>query len=156
MKVGITGHQNIPERGREVIRASMQKILAATTPVTGVTSLADGADQMFARLVLEQGGRLHVILPCQGYEHSFGSSDAVDGFKTLLARAAEVETLPYPSPSDDAYLAAGQSVVDTSEMLLAVWDGQPAGGKGGTADIVSYARSKNLPVLVVWPAGLRR
>ena len=156
MNVGITGHQNIPEPGRTAILASIRRILEATNPVTGITCLADGADQMFARLVLEQGGRLHVIVPCHGYEQSFGTSDAVDGFKTLLARAAEVETLPYPTPSDDAYLAAGHSVVDMSEMLLAVWDGQPAAGKGGTADIVSYARSKNLPVLVVWPTGLRR
>lgn len=156
MKLGITGHQNIPEQGREAIREGLEKILAGTTQVIGVTSLAEGADQLFARLVLEQGGRLHVVVPCYDYEKSFGTSDAVGRFKTLLARAAEIDTLPYTAPSDDAYLAAGQSVVDQSEMLVAVWDGQPAAGKGGTADVVAYARSKNLPVLVVWPPGLRR
>ena len=156
MKVGITGHQNIPERAREAICQSMEQVLAISNPVTGITSLADGADQLFASLVLEQGGRLHVIVPCHDYEESFGTPDAVVRFKMLLARAAEIDMLPYPRPSNEAYLAAGCSVVDRSDVLLAVWDGQPAGGTGGTAEIVAYARSKNLPVVVVWPAGLRR
>jgi hypothetical protein len=157
MNVGITGHKNIPHEARDAICHRLQQILAASTrPVTGVTSLADGADQLFADVVLEQGGRLHVIVPCRDYETTFDTRDGVLRFKTLIARAAEVETLPYASASNEAYLAAGRSVVDSSDMLLAVWDGQPAGGTGGTADIVAYARSKPLPVVVVWPKGLRR
>ncbi|MGH9175160.1 MAG: hypothetical protein ACRD1H_12425, partial [Vicinamibacterales bacterium] len=157
MNVGISGHRNIPERGRTAICQSMRRTLtAARHPVTGVTSLADGADQLFATLVLQQGGRLHVIVPCHDYEKSFETADALVGFQTLLARAAEIDTLPFSGPSEDAFLAAGRSVVDLSDMLLAVWDGKPAGGKGGTADIVAYARSKDLPVLVVWPRGLHR
>jgi hypothetical protein len=36
----------------------------------------------------------------------------------------------------------------------AVWDGQPSGGLGGTADVVAaYAREWGVPVEVVWPEG---
>jgi hypothetical protein len=40
--------------------------------------------------------------------------------------------------------------------LCAVWDGLPARGYGGTADVVAYARQHGKPVHVIWPAGARR
>jgi hypothetical protein len=43
-----------------------------------------------------------------------------------------------------------------ADELLAVWDGQPARGYGGTADVVGVAREKGIPVTVVWPAGAMR
>jgi hypothetical protein len=46
--------------------------------------------------------------------------------------------------------------VDRSDVLLAVWDGQPARGPGGTGDVVAYARARGTPVEVVWPAGAAR
>jgi hypothetical protein len=43
-----------------------------------------------------------------------------------------------------------------AEQLWAVWDGQPARGYGGTADVVSAARAIGLPVQVIWPPGAHR
>lgn len=40
--------------------------------------------------------------------------------------------------------------------LIAVWDGQPAAGFGGTADVVAYARNHDIVVTVVWPDGAER
>jgi len=40
--------------------------------------------------------------------------------------------------------------------MFAVWDGKPADGLGGTADVVGYARERAIPVQVFWPAGLER
>jgi hypothetical protein len=37
-----------------------------------------------------------------------------------------------------------------------VWDGVPAQGKGGTADVVEQARASGVPIEVVWPPGARR
>jgi hypothetical protein len=67
-----------------------------------------------------------------------------------------VERLPFVESTEQAHLAAGQAVVDRSERLVAVWDGKPARGIGGTADIVSYARQKGVPVIVLWPEGAMR
>jgi hypothetical protein len=47
-------------------------------------------------------------------------------------------------------------VVDRSERVVAVWDGKPASGVGGTADVVSYAHQKRVPVVVLWPEGATR
>jgi hypothetical protein len=34
-------------------------------------------------------------------------------------------------------------------MMIAIWDGRPAAGPGGTADIVEYARRKKRPLLLI-------
>ncbi len=40
-------------------------------------------------------------------------------------------------------------IVDRSDVVLALWDGQAARGRGGTAEIVSYAEQQGVPVLRV-------
>jgi hypothetical protein len=157
MKVGITGHQNIPEQAEPLVREVLEQLLAEQgEPLTCATSLAEGADQMCAGLVLKAGGRLHAVVPCTGYEKSFGTAAAAERFRSLLEKSSAVETLPFPRPSDEAFLAAGRRVVDLSELLIAVWDGGPSRGKGGTADIVEYAQRRGVRVKVIWPPGLAR
>jgi hypothetical protein len=47
-------------------------------------------------------------------------------------------------------------MLSTVELMMAVWDGQPADGHGGTGDVVERARALGRPVTVVWPAGAAR
>jgi hypothetical protein len=47
-------------------------------------------------------------------------------------------------------------VLGAVDAMVAVWDGAPAGGHGGTADVVDAARERGVPVTVVWPVGARR
>ncbi len=122
----------------------------------GVSSLAAGADQLFAAIVLRLGGHLHAVIPCAHYELSFAGPEDRARFFELLAKAETTETLDHPEPSEEAYLDAGQRVADRSQILIAVWDGKPSRGKGGTADIVQYARDRGIQVSVVWPPGLAR
>jgi hypothetical protein len=42
-------------------------------------------------------------------------------------------------------MEGGKVVVDRAEVLIAVWDGLPARGLGGTADVVAYAGSAGCP-----------
>ena len=85
------------------------------------------------------------ILPCQDYASSLVTDEGRARFDELRQAAATVITLPYPKPSEQAFLAAGQAVVDRCDHLFAIWDGQPARGLGGTADIVAYARCPRTP-----------
>ena len=48
-------------------------------------------------------------------------------------------------------MAPANVVADRCDLLIAVWDGQPAQGLGGTGDVVRYAREIGREVLVVWP-----
>jgi hypothetical protein len=157
MRIGMTGHQEIPRQALEYVTRGINRALDdVKDDLVGVSSLAAGADQLFAAGVVERGGRLEIVLPCKGYEKTFSHSEDLRNFHSLLGRAASIETLNFEDPSEDAYLAAGHRVVELSEMLLAVWDGQRARGKGGTADIVDYARSRGVRIEIVWPAGTVR
>ena len=55
-----------------------------------------------------------------------------------------------------AYVAANERMLASVEILVAVWDGIPAQGRGGTADVVEQARSEGVPIEVVWPPEARR
>lgn len=48
-----------------------------------------------------------------------------------------------------AYLNAGNYVVDNCDVLIALWDGQPSRGRGGTAEIVDYAKRMMRPIVVI-------
>jgi hypothetical protein len=157
MRLGISGHQDISPEIVSYVKPILTRLVNdQKDPVVGVSSLAAGADQLFGSVVLETDGSLHAIIPCDGYERTFTDAQALNQFRSLLARAETIETLPYPEPSEEAFLEAGRRVVDNSDLLIAVWDGKPAAGKGGTADVVEYAHDKNRQVRVVWPPGVSR
>lgn len=151
----VSGHQKAPRAVWNLLAASLPDILG-DPPFVGASSLAAGADQEFAEKVLGLGGELHVVLPSRNYESSLDHTTDLRQFRALLSRASEVETLGFAEPTEDAYLAAGKRVVDLCDVLVAVWDGLPAQGKGGTADVVAYARSVGKPVTVIWPSGVER
>lgn len=154
---GITGHQTIPKEALSRINLDLTKVLSQfSTGLVGVTSLAAGADQLFAKKVLELGGKLNVVIPCNNYERTFSNLSDLECFLSLLNQAEEIETLDFAAPSEEAFLQAGYRVIDLSLMLIAIWDGRAAKGKGGTADIVDYARNHNIEVLIIWPPGVTR
>jgi hypothetical protein len=156
MRVGVSGHQHVPLAALAFVKEGIARTLSETKgDLLGVTSLAAGADQIFAKLVLERG-RLHVVIPCVEYEKSFSAAAGRHEYRALLSRAESTEALAFPGPSEEAFLAAGRRVVELSELLIAVWDGRPARGKGGTADIVEYAKSLRRRLEVIWPAGIER
>jgi hypothetical protein len=155
--VGCTGHQVMPPEAREHAEREIRHRLAAVGPgLVGLSALAVGADQMFAEAIGEAGGRLKVIVPSDGYEHTFVLPEDLRSYQRLLTRAETIVTLPFAEPSQAAFFAAGQTVVDECDLLYAVWDGRPAQGFGGSADVVRYARSQGKPVLIIWPEGVSR
>ena len=156
VRFGVTGHRVLPPSIVACAREHWSRVLPAGTRLHGVSNLADGADQLFAAHVLAAGGTLEVILPCEGYACSLSGADSRARFTELRRAAATVTTMPYPEPSEQAYLAAGQALVDRCDHHFAVWDGRPARGLGGTADIVTYARARGCPVTVLWVEGVVR
>ncbi|MGW4103078.1 hypothetical protein [Streptomyces sp. NPDC004976] len=60
------------------------------------------------------------------------------------------------STHEQAYLGAGRWIVDHCDRLIAVWDGRPARGLGGTGNVVANARRTGVPVTVLWEPDVRR
>lgn len=157
MRIGITGHTNLTERAAEVIyRALVQHLRALDgAGVVGVTCLADGADQLFARAVREVGGAYEVILPAPDYRRVVPRERRPD-FDALLAGAAAVVPTGEPRSGVRAYVAANRLMLDRVDRLIAVWDGEERDDPGGTADVVSHARRQGVQTTVIWPAGAER
>jgi hypothetical protein len=156
VRFGVTGHRILPPSIVDCAVRHWRRVLPAGPGLHGVSNLADGADQLFAAHVLAAGGTLEVVLPCEAYAGSLIADDSRVRFEHLRRAAAKVTTMPYVEPSDQAFLAAGQALVDRCDHLFAIWDGRPARGLGGTADIVTYARDCGRPVTVLWVDGVRR
>jgi hypothetical protein len=152
-RIGVTGHTNLTTASLEVVGSAVRAALASVADLSGVTCLARGADQVFAEAVLELGGTLHVVLPAADYR---SDQDDLASFDALLDRAATVHTMPFPRSGPAAYMAASEHMLARIDTLLAVWDGFPSAGYGGTADVVRAARERGLPVTVVWPPGAAR
>ncbi|MEU4242446.1 hypothetical protein [Actinoplanes sp. NPDC026619] len=156
VRFGVTGHRVLPPGIADRAVRHWGRVLPAGALLHGVSMLADGADQLFAGHVLAAGGTLEVVVPCEGYARTLIGDDSRARFADLRRAASKVTTMPYAEPSDQAFLAAGQALVDGCDHLFAIWDGQPARGLGGTADIVNYARDHGRPVTVLWLQGVLR
>ncbi|MFI0373131.1 hypothetical protein ACH35V_35165 [Actinomadura sp. 1N219] len=157
MRIAITGHRDLDETTTARVDAAIRALLRdhSARDIVGVSCLADGADQIFARAVLELGGRLEVIVPATGYAAALGAR-ARRGFEELKARAAVVLPLRHPRPGPGPYQEAGLAMLARVDRLIAVWDGTPARGRGGTAEVVEYARRQKMDVHVIWPTGATR
>jgi hypothetical protein len=153
MRIGVTGHRRFDDPSASSwVEARIREQLKEKAGLCGVTSLAMGADQIFARVVLELGGKLEAVLPFAGYAEGFDDEKESAGFRELIGRCTKVTTLEYNGSKDESYLNAGKYVADHSDELIAVWDGRPAAGLGGTGDVVSYARVKGITVYQINPA----
>lgn len=158
MIVAVSGHRFYGERAGAYLHDAVGGLLDSwlrSGPVRVVTSLAEGADQLVASEALARGATLDVVVPSEGFRASL--DEAYRGeYDRLLAAADDVEVRDHHEPGSDAYLEAGLAVLDRADVLLALWDGEPARGVGGTGDVVEAARARGTEVVVVWPAGYER
>lgn len=156
-RIGVTGHRGIPTEAYGHIRAGMRAVLCGHQgSMEALSSLAAGADQLFADVALDCGAELTVVIPSGDYEDGFTVPGELARFQYLRGLASREIQLAFPYSTDEAYYAAGAYIADNCDRLLAVWDGHPARGLGGTGDIVRYARDRGKPVTVIWRDGLER
>jgi hypothetical protein len=157
MILGITGHQRLNNpKDWEWVREELERAVNGLSgPWVGLSSLAMGADQLFAAIVLKSGGRLKVILPNERYKESFAPGPERERYLELLKQASQVTLLTAAASDEESYLEAGKTIVDQSDRLVAIWDGQAAKGLGGTGDIVAYAFASGKKVIHINPVSRR-
>ncbi|APU39640.1 hypothetical protein ACFCYM_25240 [Streptomyces sp. NPDC056254] len=156
-RIGVTGHRSLPASVLGHVENGLRAVLGGHEgPLEALSSLADGADQLFAAVALDCGADLTVVIPSADYEEAFEGPEALDRYRRLRRRATQEVRMDFARSTDEAYYAAGTYIADTCDRLVAVWDGRPARGHGGTAEIVAYARSLGKPVTVLWREGVTR
>jgi len=153
--LGVTGHRDISEADHNV-RAAVREVLirlgATEQPVTLVSCLAEGADRLVAQVTVEElGARLVAPLPLEPeeYEKDFGAEESKEEFRRLLRLADRCFVVRGGEWASEArsrgYACAGAWVVANCGVLLALWDGEPARGAGGTGELVEWVLSGALP-----------
>lgn len=155
-RIGISGHRGLPQATADLVKQALRKELARYgSGITGISSLADGADQFFARTVVDQGGHLEVIVPAARYREGLPAASHAE-YDDLFGQAIKVHRLDFTESTSESHMAASELMISMITELIAVWDQQPARGYGGTADVVAHAREHGRPVRVIWPAGASR
>jgi hypothetical protein len=127
-----------------------------------ISPLAEGADRIVASIAQELGYQLDVALPFAPaeYERDFKTAESRADFARLLNDGTQAEprscvVLDGARGDDEArsYEAVGRLVVRNCDLLIAIWDGRPARGRGGTGDIVRFATRFGPPVWWIDAAG---
>ena len=118
------------------------------------TVLLSGCAYGFAGGGLPNELKTVAVLPFEvpDYATDFASDASRQEFNELLAAADEVLVMPADpgaASREAAYERAGLAVLDGCDLLLALWDGAPGRGRGGTADLVAEARRRGHPVEVI-------
>jgi hypothetical protein len=133
-----------------------------------ISPLAKGADQIVASRILKRTQtvgkpQLQVItpLPLDEYRQDFVNAGDRQEFERLLAFDPQCQVLNPDyrhlvagltpeqtfAARNQAYRAAGYRVVDSCEILIAIWNGEQAAGMGGTGDVVRYALEQSRVIL---------
>ena len=138
-----------------------EAIFATGAPVLSLLSaLAEGADELAADVATDAGFVLDVVAP-----YDFAAHDVRCALGTPLralwdaARARLVLDGSMPPAQADSsagmaryehtLIEVNRRLVWNSDLVIAVWDGLPARGDAGTANVIGRARLDGLPVLCV-------
>lgn len=145
-RIAVSGHRGLPAATALLIASAVSTELRGTAgaTVTGLSLLADGPDQIFARAVLEAGGQIEAVIPAAEYRDGLPPG-ALGEYDALLAKAVTVHTLPFTASTPESHMAASEFMIDHAEELWAVWDGKPARGYGGRRSCLRTAQRRARP-----------
>ncbi len=138
IRIGVTGHRflaDIPKL-RDGIDQALARIAQTypSEPWAVVSSLAEGADRLAVHQVLGTRPEARLIvplpLPIMDYLQDFGTAQSRAKFEELLAQAAEVIDPPEVTLRSEGYRLAGRKMLECSDVLIALWDGQDFSGAG--------------------------
>jgi hypothetical protein len=151
--VGFSGHRQLAQSAAiaSAVRGVLQSLQKESPGEwLALSSVAIGGDMLFAAEALRLNLAWHAILPLPPAEFraDFTAEDwkRVEG---LLPESEQVRVISENGSREDAYLDCGMETVNGCDVLLAVWDGEPARGKGGTADVILYARELEKPLIII-------
>ena len=177
LRVGVTGHRadRLDDGTERVVTQATEAVLEQLTAAARrvatpnsdvyrgtspdlrlISSLADGADTLVSERGIEFGLRIDAILPfpIENYTADFDEAGkkrfANLANSPLLGSLLVLEGTDVTrdqTKRDLGFLAAGRAVLDHSDLVLTIWDGEGPRGTGGTGQIVHEAIERGLPVI---------
>lgn len=168
MSIGVTGHRNINEICTQIIENQLEKLEEEYFIETVYSPLAEGADRIVAKFFIDLKGKskdktTKIIVPLpfnkEIYKTTFEDDNSNEEFKKLLDATYtcyelnntydQKEIKQNADTRNMLYKNVGEHVVENSDIIVAIWDGKPSNGVGGTAEIVEYAKKKNKIILYI-------
>ncbi|MFD0265320.1 hypothetical protein ACFVGY_01805 [Streptomyces sp. NPDC127106] len=155
--IAAVGHADLPRDTLELVESEVAVRLERWAgDATAVVRAGAGLPVVFGRAVRAAGRRLVVLLPTDGTAPAPLPERDRAAAGELLVLADRAHLWHFDPADRDACIGADERLIRTSSRLVAVWDGSPSDGRDATAHLVAYARSRGVPVDVVWPEGARR
>jgi hypothetical protein len=127
-----------------------------------ISPLAEGADRLFAEQALDLVYELWCLMPFAQaeFEKDFAPEKALEPdslarFQGMLSRAEKetgltrIELDGNRDTPELAYGDAGRAVLDQSDLLITVWDGELTGKPGGTEEAFRDAMNRGKPIVLV-------
>jgi len=152
--VGFSGHRKLtdPKAAADGIRKALERLAANHSPLASVSSAASGADTLFVEEVAHRHLPYLLILPFSKtrFQQDFGPADW-QRILPFIEKATHVEEVTGEESAEGAYMETGVMTVDRADVMVVVWDGNPAAGFGGTGDVMDYVRALGKPLLMVDP-----
>ena len=141
--VGVAGHRDIPAEAEGPLRARFVEVLGdigrayPNVPLCVLSPLAAGADVLAAEVAFDNGIPVIATLPMtpDAFREDFSPQER-ERFDRALARCADVRVVGRAESREENYVEASTFLAYYSSVLVAFWDGDEAGGPGGTADLV--------------------
>lgn len=138
MRIAITGHRPARLKGQEnFIRDWIKDNLSKYNCTTAISGMAQGADQIFARVAIEKDIPL---ICCYPYRKNFFHQEE----QRILSKAKDIKFISEVYTGNRVYWFRDKYMVDNCDLLLAVWDGVKVGGTWLT---VNYAKSIKKPIV---------
>jgi hypothetical protein len=143
-RLGIVGHRYLANTETvsfvaENAFAILMRLQAEHENLRVISAIAEGADTIFAEAAVELNIPLEIVRPFEEYAIDFTTPSAKQRYEKLRSRACSETILAHAGRSDTAYLAGMYWIVDNCSLVVAVWDGSPARGSGGTGDAIERA-----------------
>ncbi len=156
--IAVTGHRDLRPEDIPLLEGALRKIFSdlenkyPASPLVLLSSLAEGADRLSARIALECGVKLICPLPMSRelYEKDFLTEESKKEFADFLERADDWFELPILSTAtideikipgekrNHQYAYVGAYLCRHSQIIIALWDGSPIELVGGTTYIVGF------------------
>ena len=147
MTIAVTGHRDVVINETLLLQLDdfFREMSKKYKHIILLSALADGADQCVAESALKyENIDLHVPLPLI-QELYLETIDNKENFYTLAKSAKE--TFEVPKVFENPYENLGYYLVDNSDVLLSLWDGDYNGKVGGTGEVLKYAKELNKSII---------
>ena len=153
--VGTVGHRDLSTTDKAIAKAVRRECRLLRkkhrdSPFLVLSGLAEGADRLIAGIAMEElGAALIAVLPFPAADFcaDFKTEASRQEFLSFIGRSSATFDVHLPSDEqwkqpggmrDAQYARVGALIAEQSQILLALWDGRPARGVGGTADVVGW------------------